>query len=100
VTAAELPHVAASFNAAKRLLNDQVYADHRVSFYCGCAFNGQRRTDLGACGLAALPRRNGRSASRPTTSTCALRCDSAPLAVVCGILAAQTQYRQPGERPT
>jgi deoxyribonuclease-1 len=51
---AELPRVAAGFSAAKRLLYDQVYADHRVSFYCGCAFDAQHRTDLSGCGLAAL----------------------------------------------
>ena len=54
VPPAELPHVAASFSAAKHLLYDQVYAGHRVSFYCGCGFDAQRHTDLTGCGLTAL----------------------------------------------
>jgi deoxyribonuclease-1 len=51
---AGLPHVATSFSAAKHLLYTQVYTGHRVSFYCGCAFDAQRVTELHGCGLGPL----------------------------------------------
>lgn len=28
-----------SFNKAKKILHDQIYADHRVTFYCGCLYD-------------------------------------------------------------
>jgi hypothetical protein len=31
-----------------------VYADHRVTFYCGCRYDADRRIDLASCGLQAL----------------------------------------------
>ena len=34
----DLPRTPSTFTAAKRALYDQVYADHRVTFYCGCAY--------------------------------------------------------------
>ena len=51
---AGLPHVAASFSAAKGMLYRQVYGDHRLCFDCGCAFDQDHRTELGSCGLSAL----------------------------------------------
>jgi deoxyribonuclease I len=53
--AATLPHVAASFSAAKRLLYDRVDAGHWTDFYCGCTFDAAHHPDdLDACGLATL----------------------------------------------
>jgi endonuclease I len=31
-----------------------VYADHRVSFYCGCTYSPDRKVDLASCGLETL----------------------------------------------
>lgn len=50
----ELPHVASSFSAAKRLLYDRVYAGHRISFYCGCGYDEKRQTALDSCGLESM----------------------------------------------
>jgi len=49
-----LPHTPNTFTAAKKALYDQVYADHRVTFYCGCAYSSDRQIDLASCGLTAL----------------------------------------------
>jgi deoxyribonuclease-1 len=49
-----LPHTPSTFTAAKRALYEQVYADHRVTFYCGCRYDADRRIDLASCGLQAL----------------------------------------------
>ncbi len=49
-----LPNTPSTFTAAKKALYDQVYADHRVTFYCGCAYNSDRQIDLASCGLTAL----------------------------------------------
>lgn len=49
-----LPRTPGTFTAAKRTLYDQVYADHRVTFYCGCAYDARRQVDLASCGLTAL----------------------------------------------
>ena len=49
-----LPHTSGSFEAAKRTLYDQVYPDHRITFYCGCAYSPDRQVDLASCGLQAL----------------------------------------------
>ena len=38
-----LPHTPSTFTAAKKALYDQVYPDHRVTFYCGCAYSPDRR---------------------------------------------------------
>lgn len=35
-----------SFNTAKRMLEHQVYFDHRVTLYCGAEFNAQKRVTL------------------------------------------------------
>ena len=49
-----LPNTAGTFTAAKKALYDQVYTDHRVTFYCGCAYSADRKIDLASCGLTAL----------------------------------------------
>ncbi len=42
-----------SFNAAKRMLEHQVYFDHRMTIYCGAKFNAQKRVTLPAAFTAA-----------------------------------------------
>ncbi len=37
-----LPKTPASFGQAKKLLYDDVYKDHRLTFYCGCKYYAQR----------------------------------------------------------
>ncbi len=49
-----LPNAPGTFTAAKKALYDRVYFDHRVTFYCGCAYDADRRIDLASCGLEAL----------------------------------------------
>ena len=49
-----LPKSPGSFESAKKILYGQIYADHRVTFYCGCAYSPDRKVDLGSCGLEAL----------------------------------------------
>lgn len=49
-----LPHTPSTFTAAKRALYEQVYFDHRVTFYCGCTYSPDRQVDLASCGLEAL----------------------------------------------
>ena len=49
-----LPNTPGTFTAAKKALYDQVYADHRVTFYCGCRYDADRRIDLASCGLESL----------------------------------------------
>jgi|GEM_PF-683068 len=50
----ELPRTPSTFTAAKKALYDRVYADHRVTFYCGCRYDADRRIDLASCGLESL----------------------------------------------
>ncbi len=49
-----LPHTASTFTGAKKALYDQIYRDHRVTFYCGCDYSADRKIDLASCGLTAL----------------------------------------------
>ena len=49
-----LPKSPGSFEAAKKILYGQIYADHRVTFYCGCTYSPDRKVDLSSCGLEAL----------------------------------------------
>jgi len=42
----DLPRTASTFTAAKKALYDQVYFDHRITFYCGCAYSVGREIDL------------------------------------------------------
>lgn len=52
---------ATSWNNAKNTLDDQVYYDHRLTFYCGCAYtsdgdyDGSGDIDADACGLGDVP---------------------------------------------
>ncbi|MCB1778771.1 MAG: endonuclease [Candidatus Competibacteraceae bacterium] len=50
----ELPRTASTFTGTKKALYDQVYRDHRVTFYCGCDYSADRKIDLASCGLSAL----------------------------------------------
>lgn len=50
-----------SFNKAKKNL-EAVYADHRETFYCGCAFDARRKVDREACGY--VPARDNARAKR------------------------------------
>lgn len=56
------PHAVADFEAAKRLLMEKVYYDHREDLYCGCPFDEKKRIDLAACGYT--PRKDPRRAAR------------------------------------
>lgn len=49
-----LPNTPGSFETAKKVLYTQVYADHRVTFYCGCRYDASKCVDLARCGLEAL----------------------------------------------
>jgi len=49
-----LPKSPSSFESAKKVLYSQLYADHRVTFYCGCTYGADRKVDLASCGLEAL----------------------------------------------
>ena len=49
-----LPKSPGSFESAKKILYGQIYADHRVTFYCGCTYSPDRKVDLSSCGLEAL----------------------------------------------
>jgi deoxyribonuclease I len=48
------PGIALSFSAARTALYDTVYSGHRVTFYCGCRYDRDGRTDLKGCGLGTL----------------------------------------------
>jgi deoxyribonuclease-1 len=52
IAVGDLPETPGSFGAAKRLLYDEVFADNRTEFYCGCPFDAEGRPDLDACGYA------------------------------------------------
>ena len=41
------------FRAAKKLLSDRVYYDHRVTFYCGCNYDQSRQVKPYSCGYQA-----------------------------------------------
>ena len=49
-----LPQSPGSFEAAKKILYGQIYADHRITFYCGCRYDTDRQVELASCGLDAL----------------------------------------------
>ncbi|MCP5426563.1 MAG: endonuclease [Gammaproteobacteria bacterium] len=59
---ASLPNTATSFSAAKRLLYEEIYRDHRITFYCGCRYDKARHVDLESCGVT--PRKNATRAQR------------------------------------
>ena len=50
----DLPRAPGTFTAAKKALYERVYADRRVTFYCGCRYDANRRIDLASCGLESL----------------------------------------------
>lgn len=50
-----------SFNNAKTLLK-KMYADNRVTFYCGCTYNEHHQVDLNSCGYKI--RKNANRAHR------------------------------------
>ncbi len=50
-----------SFSSAKRMLEQQVYYDHRVTLYCGASFDARKHVDLPAgFSTPAQPQRAGR----------------------------------------
>lgn len=51
-----------TFAAAKRALAEEVYGDHRVTFYCGCAFDRAFALDVTACGYR--PQQESKRATR------------------------------------
>ncbi|CRI67064.1 Endonuclease-1 (modular protein) [Thiocapsa sp. KS1] len=46
--------IALSFSEARTALYDTVYSGHRITFYCGCRYDRNGRTDLPGCGLGTL----------------------------------------------
>ena len=46
--------IADSFDEARAVLLDTVYADRRVTFFCSCRYDLRGRIDLAGCGLGAL----------------------------------------------
>ncbi|SDX29789.1 endonuclease [Thiocapsa roseopersicina] len=46
--------IAGSFDDARTVLLDTVYADRRVTFFCGCRYDLRGRIDLAGCGLGVL----------------------------------------------
>jgi deoxyribonuclease-1 len=54
--------VPSSFNAAKRIAEEQIYYDQDTSFYCGCQFDFEAGPNLEACGyeIRKQPRRASR----------------------------------------
>jgi deoxyribonuclease-1 len=50
-----------SFNRSKRALA-AIYAEHRITFYCGCSFDANRDVDLASC--AYVPKKDNRDARR------------------------------------
>lgn len=50
----DLPHVPSSFSAAKKVLYEEIYADHRETFYCRCRYNAEGRIKLRSCGMSGI----------------------------------------------
>lgn len=60
---ADLPNTPATFEQAKKILYNDIYQGHAISFYCGCSFHpGTRKVDWSSCGY--VPRQNPERASR------------------------------------
>jgi len=62
LAAPSLAHdVATSWNSTKNTVDDTIYGDNKVSFYCGCDYSslgnasGSGTVDMGECGMEALP---------------------------------------------
>lgn len=55
------PRPLGTFDAAKHVARDVIYADHRIDFYCGCAFTPNKTKSGGvidATGCGYTPRKN------------------------------------------
>lgn len=60
---ANLPKSPESFEKAKRVLYNEVYKDHNITFYCGCDYDPKSKiVDWKSCGY--VPRKNAERASR------------------------------------
>ena len=75
----ELPRTPSTFTAAKKALYDRVYADHRVTFYCGCAYGADpsfisplavSAPSMGTRMVYRVRRYAGSSATRPFGTIC------------------------------
>jgi deoxyribonuclease-1 len=51
-----------SFESAKRILSRAIYADHRTTLYCGCAYSESGRVDFASCGY--VPKQDDKRANR------------------------------------
>ncbi len=56
------PTPPASYLAAKRIAEDRIYPDHRITLYCGCGFTEDKQILPDACGYE--PRNDGPRARR------------------------------------
>lgn len=52
--ALDLPRVPSSFSAAKKVLYEEIYRDHRETFYCRCRYNAEGRIRLRSCGMSGI----------------------------------------------
>lgn len=60
---ANLPKSPASFESAKKILYNDIYKDHNITFYCGCDYDPKSKiVDWQSCGY--VPRKNAERASR------------------------------------
>lgn len=60
---ANLPKSPESFEKAKRVLYNEIYKDHNITFYCGCDYDPKSKiVDWKSCGY--VPRKNAERASR------------------------------------
>lgn len=51
-----------SFSSAKKILQKQVYKDHRITFYAGCTYDTKKQVDWGSCGYE--PRKRAERGAR------------------------------------
>lgn len=60
---AKLPNSPDSFSTAKRILYEEIYKGHNITFYCGCDYDPKtKKPDWKSCGFK--PRKNPERASR------------------------------------
>jgi deoxyribonuclease-1 len=60
---ANLPNSPKSFESAKKILYNEIYKGHDVTFYCGCDYDPKSKiVDWKSCGY--IPRKNAERASR------------------------------------
>jgi deoxyribonuclease I len=50
----DLPNTPNSFTGSRNALYTQIYHDRRLTFYCGCSYDGNRQIDLTSCGMEVL----------------------------------------------